>query len=68
MRVNDNGKEFVVSDSADERLMFPQEITLLGELSGALRVVGWYGDFRIDQPLDYSPKSRRMIGVLQKIG
>jgi SAM-dependent methyltransferase len=68
MRVNDHGKEFVVKDSADERLMFPQEIALLGELSGALKVVGWYGDFHIDQPLDYSPKSQRMIGVLQKNG
>lgn len=68
MHINDHGKEMVVSDTAEERLMFPQEITLLAELSKSLKVVGWYGDFNIGQPLDHSPKSRRMIGVLQKVG
>lgn len=68
MHVDDHGKKIVVKDEADERLLFPQEITLLAELSGALKVVGWYGDFDIRQPLDHSPKSRRMIGVLQKRG
>ncbi len=68
MHINDHGKEIVVKDTADERIMFPQEISLLAELSGALKVVGWYGDFDVDQPLDYSPKSCRMIGVLQRIG
>lgn len=68
MHVNDNGKKTVVSDTAQERLMFPQEIVLMGELAKTLKVVGWYGDFDINQPLDSSPKSKRMIGVLQKVG
>ena len=68
MRINDNGKEVVVRDYADERLMYPQEINLLAQLSGALEVVDWYGDFDIEQPLDHSPKSKRMIAALKKIG
>ncbi len=68
MHVNDNGKRLVVKDEADERLMFPQEITLLAQLSKSLKVVGWYGAFDAGQPLDHSPKSVRMIGVLQKVG
>ena len=68
MHVNDDGKKTVVSDTAQERLMFPQEIVLMGELAKTLKVVGWYGDFDIHQPLDHSPKSKRMIGVLQKVG
>jgi len=68
MHVDDNGRKFVVRDEADERLLFPQELTLLAAQSKSLAVVGWYGDFAINQPLDHSPRSRRMIGVLQKVG
>lgn len=68
MRVNENGRELVIRDSAYERLLLPQEICLLVELSGAFRIVGWYGDFDLNQPLDDSPASRRMIVVLQKVG
>jgi hypothetical protein len=66
MRVNDHGQIQVVRDSAKERLLLPQEICLLAELSGALRVAGWHGDFDLAQPLDDSPASRRMIAILQK--
>jgi hypothetical protein len=34
----------------------------------AFRLVGWYGDFDLNQPLDNSPASTRMITVLQKSG
>ncbi len=68
LHVNDNGRKIVVKDEADERLLFPQELSLLAAQSKALEVVGWYGDFSIKQPLDHSPKSRRMIGVFQKVG
>ncbi len=66
MRVNDHGRQWTIHDSAKERLLLPQEICLLAELSGALRVVGWHGDFDLAQPLDASPTSRRMIIILQK--
>jgi SAM-dependent methyltransferase len=66
MRVNDHGQQWVVHDSAEERLLLPQELCLLAELSGAMRVVGWHGDFDLAQPLDDSPASRRMIAIFQK--
>ena len=68
LHVNDRGKKIVVKDEADERLLYPQEINLLAQLSQKLAVVGWYGDFDINQPLDHTPASRRMIGVLQRVG
>ncbi len=68
MRVNDNGKEIVFPDKAYERLLMPQELTLLAELSGALQPVGWHGDFDLEQPLDKSADSQRMIAVFQRKG
>lgn len=64
--IDDNGHQIVIQDSAAERLFVPQEIQLLADLSAAFRVAGWYGDFNLDQPLDMSPQSTRMIAVLQK--
>jgi SAM-dependent methyltransferase len=56
----------VIRDFARERLLVPQEIQLLAACSGAFEIVGWYGDFDVDQPFDYSPAARRMITVMQK--
>ena len=53
-------------DTARERFLLPQEIGLLAERSGMFEIAGWYGDFDLGQPLDMSPASRRMIGVLRK--
>jgi hypothetical protein len=66
IHINDHGQEYVIHDEANERLLFPQEIGLLAELSGELEAVGWYGDYDLAQSLDYSPASRRMIALLQK--
>lgn len=66
MRVSQNGREQVFTDLAHERLLFPQEIVALADLSGALKVCRWYGDFDLNQPFDPTPASRRMIVVLQK--
>jgi hypothetical protein len=68
MHVTDHGREIVVKDRARERLLLPQEIGLLAEQSGVLRVVGWHGDYDVRQPLDHSEASRRMIAVLQRAG
>ena len=68
LRVNDRGQQLRVVDAAKERFLLPQEIVLLAELSTAFEVVGWYGDFDLNQPLDMSPASRRMIGILRKRG
>ncbi len=68
MRVkNAGGEEIVIADTATERMLMPQEIILLSELSGALQVVDWYGDFDLEMPFD-APEARRMICILQKVG
>jgi SAM-dependent methyltransferase len=66
MQVTANGQETIIHDSAKERMLMPQEITLLTQLSGSLKVVGWYGDYDLGQPFDSTPASRRMLAVLQK--
>lgn len=68
MRVRTRGQTTVIHDSAQERLLTAQEICLLAELSGALQVVGWHGDFDLNRPLDNSPASPRMVAILQKKG
>ncbi len=67
MRVNDHGREVVVTDTARERLLYPQEIHLLARLSGELDVLAWYGGYNVNQPLTMDdPDARRMIAVLQR--
>lgn len=66
MHVNDHGEKIVVKDAAHERLMFPQEINLMVQMAGSMDLVGWYGDFAENQKLDFSDKSRRMIGLFQR--
>lgn len=66
MTIKQNGSVQTISDTAQERLLLPQEIKLLAERAEVLTVVGWYGDFDLNQPLDHSPASRRMITILQK--
>jgi len=68
MRINDHGEEFVIHDSAQERMLSAGELILLAELSGVFDIVGWYGDFTMKQPFDHSPASRRMVCVMQKRG
>ena len=67
MRVSENGRQQVISDTAYERLLLPQELALLAERSGMFQAVGWYGDFDLNQPLDNSPASRRLIAIMQKV-
>lgn len=68
LRVRQNGREEVLKDVAAERLvMHPQELQLLADRSGAWGGITWYGDFRLDQPLDNTPASRRMIAVLRRV-
>jgi SAM-dependent methyltransferase len=68
MHIDDHGQKHIICDCAYERIITAPEIELLCWLSNGLRVLGFYGDFDLNQPLDNSPTSRRMIGVLQKFG
>jgi SAM-dependent methyltransferase len=61
-----NGQEYEFHDRARERFVGPQELVALADLSGVLHVVGWYGDFRVDQPFDNTAEARRMIVVLER--
>lgn len=67
LRVQRNGTKEVIRDLARERCFTAPEIALFARLSGAFRVAAWYGDMDVDQPLDSSPRSRRMIALLQRI-
>lgn len=66
MTVDDNGTTHVITDAAYERLLTPQEYLMLARLSGVFEVIGWHGDFRLEQPLDNSPQSQRMLVVMRK--
>jgi SAM-dependent methyltransferase len=68
MRVTGNGVRETFHDRAFERFGTPQEYIALGKLSGALEVMAFYGDYRLDQPFDNSPQSRRWITVMGKAG
>ena len=48
------------------RLIMPQEFKALVEASGAFNVLGTYGEFDPDKPLDVASLSWRMISVLRK--
>lgn len=67
MHVNDHGNCFVIHDQTIERTRTIQELRLIAErISGDLKVVGYYGDFNLNQPLDASSGSVNMITVMQK--
>lgn len=68
MRIRENGQERVIKDRARERMYTAPEIVALARLSGRLAVTHYFGDFRLDQPLDYSEGARRMILVLRPAG
>jgi hypothetical protein len=68
LHIDDHGKKSVLKDTAREKLVTPLGIKLSAELSGMLKVAGWYGDFDLNQPFDFSPGAERMITVLQKVG
>lgn len=66
IEINDHGHQTTIMDHAYERLLAPTEITLLTRLSKVFDVVGWYGAYNLNQPLDTSLDSYRAIAILQK--
>ena len=53
-------------DRTRTRLMMPQEFRALVDASGAFKLVGCYGDFDVDKPLELGPTTWRMVSVLKK--
>lgn len=68
LHICENGTTKVLNDQANERLFTPQVFQLLSELSGVFEIVGWYGDFDLNQPFDRSEKSQSMIIIMRKKG
>lgn len=66
LTVDDHGKIETFHDTSHERLVTPQEINLIADLSGAFEVCAWHGDYDITQPLDASPRSKEAIVVMKK--
>jgi hypothetical protein len=52
---------------AHERLYLPRELNDLVERAGGFRNVGWYGNFRKNQPLDYSSNAIRAVAIYQRL-
>jgi SAM-dependent methyltransferase len=67
LRVRQNGHTEEFRDRASERFTLPQEFIALIKLAGGLQVVDIYGDFEQGLRMDNTPRSRRMIFVLQKV-
>lgn len=67
LRVSQNGSLEVIRDVARERCFTAPELRLLARASDAFSIAAWYGDMNVNQPLDSSSDSRRMIAVLQRI-
>lgn len=63
LRVNDHGRELVITGRVPVKVFFPQEFLCLVELSGRFEFIGWYNDFSITAPFD--PVGRHAV-VLRK--
>jgi SAM-dependent methyltransferase len=64
-KIDDHGKKLAFEDHAPLRMLLPLEMKQMAERNG-LQLAGWYGDLRLDQPLDDSDQSWRTVAVFQK--
>jgi hypothetical protein len=62
-----DGKVEHFESRAQERLYLPRELNALVEQAGGFKNIGWYGNFRKNQPLDYSSNAIRAIAVYQRL-
>lgn len=65
--VERDGRTEVIRDLARERFFHPQELAALAELSGALEVSAFYGDYDLEVPFDLSERSTRLLAVLRPV-
>lgn len=67
MRINEHGERKTIFDKSYERTMAMGEVQLIAEhVVKAWKIVGYYGDYTMNQPLDWTPNAKSMITVLQK--
>jgi len=55
-----------LSEISTQRLLLPQTLRLLAELGGGLRLMDYFGDFSLDEPMSRSRRHARMIGLFAK--
>ena len=63
MRVNDRGRNLVLTGRVPAKVFFPQEFLCLIELSGRFEFIGWYKDFNL--AAEFKPEGRHVV-VLRK--
>lgn len=67
IHVEENGEQYSFYDRSMERSLTPQEFRMAAEdIVGGLKIVDYFGDYRIDQPLDWSESAIHMITITQK--
>ena len=62
-RVNDHGRDLVVTGRVPAKVFFPQEFLCLVELSGRFEFIGWYNDFSLTAK--FAPEGRHAV-ILRK--
>lgn len=67
LRVQNGPEARTICESAPERMILPGELRLLCRLSGRFELVGLYGDFNLEQPLDNSEHAKKMVAVLKQM-
>ena len=63
LRVNDHGRERLISGRVPAKVFFPQEFLCLIELSGRFEFIGWYNDFNL--AAEFKPEGRHVV-ILRK--
>ena len=63
LRVNDHGRELLISGRVPAKVFFPQEFLCLVGLSGRFEFIGWYNDFNL--AAKFKPEGRHVV-ILRK--
>jgi SAM-dependent methyltransferase len=63
LRVNDHGRDLVITGCVPAKVFFPQEFLCLVELSGRFEFIGWYNDFSLTA--EFKPQGRHTV-ILRK--
>jgi SAM-dependent methyltransferase len=65
--ITENGHRRVVTQRHKTRIVFPQELRAMVELTGGLEFVGWYSAFSLARPLERARNALMMITVLRRL-
>ncbi|HLG93496.1 MAG TPA: class I SAM-dependent methyltransferase [candidate division Zixibacteria bacterium] len=67
LKVEENGKKYLLHSVAPERMLTLSELRLLVRLSGVFKIAALLGDLNFKRKLDNSRRSSQMVAVLKKI-